>query len=98
MLAMDIGSLMYFGALALWSGAVAYFILEKFFPQPAVEETTERVRSDIAFPIHVPAPEKVEALPAQPMPDYQLTEGFKAFQSGAELTVEDIVKGLSRRD
>lgn len=95
---MDIGSLLYFGALAAWSGVVAYVILEKFFPKHAVKEVAApEPRSDIGFPVHVPAPMVPEPLPAQPVPDYQLTEGFKSFQSGAELTVEDIVKGLSRR-
>lgn len=94
---MDIGSLLYFGALALWSGAVAYFLLEKVFPKRVAEHTALEAAPDLAYPAHVPAPTKSEDYPKQPLPDYQMTEGFKTFQTGDELTVEDIVKGLSRR-
>lgn len=93
---MDIGSLLYFGALALWSWWIASMLI-KLFPKKAEEASAPAPSSDAAFPAHVPAPAVPEPLPQAPLPDYQLTEGFKAFQSGAELTVEDIVKGLSRR-
>ena len=94
---MDIGSLLYFGALAVWSGAVAYFVLQKFLPARESDKVSVPEVASPVFPIHNPAPVVSEELVKPPMPDYQMTEGFKSFQTGAELTVEDIVKGLSRR-
>lgn len=96
---MTISSLLYFGALALWSAFITYLILERFFPlrkeghasplpEPAVVHST---------PAYLP-PERVRTAPtpSAPAPGFNPAEGFKSFQTGGELTVDDIVKGLSR--
>ena len=99
---MTVGSLLYFGLLALWSALVAHFILMRIFP------TKEKVVAVEPQPkvvvLTVPRPETPHVVPAtyqqvelQLLPNgLNPDEGFKSFQQGAELTVDDIVKGLSR--
>ncbi len=95
---MDTGSLIYYGALTLWSALVAYGLLSLFAPKKNVEA---------AAPVEVaPLPPRPEVAPApapapvpqgtKPTPETLMREGFKAFQQGPDLAVEDIVKGLSR--
>jgi hypothetical protein len=92
---MDTGSLLYYGGLAVWSALIAYTVLFSFAKKKAEPEVV---------PV-VTAPSQVEPLPerraeplqkGKPDPATLMREGFKAFQKGEDLAVEDIVKGLSR--
>ncbi|HRH24461.1 MAG TPA: hypothetical protein PK109_02650 [Candidatus Paceibacterota bacterium] len=87
---MSVDAILYFLVLALWSGVISYLLLFKILPR-----ITEK---EVATPVehHAPAP-KAHHAPAQhtPRPRYSSHEGFRSFAKGEELTVEDIVKGLS---
>jgi hypothetical protein len=98
---MTIVSLLYFGMIALWSAFVAHFVLENFFP---VKKRIVHVEGPVpAAPVEdlsiydLPIPPQEPAPLSTPAVRTSMNEGFKAFQQGAELTVEDIVKGLSRQ-
>lgn len=92
---MDIGSILFYGALTLTSAFIAYAILERFFPLKLKEKeeshaTIEPVRT-------VPSSYGGIATVPKPRGAFDPNIGFRSFQTGAELTVDDIVKGLSRQ-
>ena len=72
--------------LALWSGIASYFllfyILPAFFPKKPDHAPSAG---------HVPKKKVV-----RPSGAYSAHEGFKSYARGQELTVTDIVQGLSR--
>lgn len=90
---MTIGSLLYFGALALWSAVIAYSVLERFFP---FSSTPNKAPAVIAPPPSAPPSFSTAYEATNTVPNFNPNEGFKSFQRGKELTVEDIVTGLSR--
>ena len=74
--------------LALWSGIACYFllfyILPAFFPKK---------------PDHAPSAGHVpKTKTVRPSGTYSAHEGFKSYARGQELTVSDIVQGLSREN
>ena len=93
---MDIGSILLYGAVTVWSGWVAYMIVMRFFPAKGASTHPSEEPKIKETPVATPATSEA-AMPQPVIPDYQMKEGFKSFQTGTELTVEDIVKGLSRR-
>lgn len=74
--------------LALWSGIAAYLLLFHILPAffPKKSEHTPSAG-------HVPKEKTV-----RPSGAYSAHEGFKSYARGRELTVTDIVKGLSREN
>lgn len=78
--------LVYYVALVLWSGIVAYYLLFGIFRDTSSKK-----------PAHTNHEHTTAAPPAgDPPRSYSMHEGFKSYKQGEELTVEDIVKGLSR--
>ncbi len=96
---MDTQTLLYYGALALWSAFIAYTILFSFRKQQ--KETVQAPPPALA-PVSYDVPRSVPSVyEPTPIPEHAralATDGFRAFQTGDELTVEDIVKGLSRNE
>jgi hypothetical protein len=106
---MTTGALLYYGGLALWSAFFAYMLLfvalkrksssnpkeAPAAPSLASRPSTEYARMSAPS---APAPTSATKAPSDLPPFAKLLseEGFKAFQRGPELTVDDIVKGLSR--
>jgi hypothetical protein len=89
---MDTGSLIYYGALTVWSACIAYAFLFRG-SKPVPKATSEPLPSmpERRAPAPEPAPVATSSI-------YEslARDGFKAFQTGEELTVDDVVKGLSR--
>lgn len=92
---MDIASLLFYGAVALWSAFAAYVFLERFVPLKEEEAASPASVQEQARPAALARTEPVAPAPAI-SGRFNPSEGFKSFQTGAELTVEDIVKGLTR--
>ena len=101
---MTLGAFLYFLLLVVWSGAVAYLLLFKAYP--AMVTSAERAHEVAAAPssahtppVHhaPPAPRPATSAPRAASRGYSAHEGFKSFQTGEHLTVDDLVKGLSRK-
>lgn len=86
---MTLGALLYFVLLALWSAGVAYAVCFKLWPALTAPPAPPKA------PAHAHAPAKKEEAKAAAS-RYSNREGFKSFKTGNDLTVDDIVKGLSR--
>jgi hypothetical protein len=93
---MDIGSLLYYGGLAVWSALVAYTVLFSF--------KKEKPKTGAATSVPMPPAREMPreyvppalSVPSTPINPNLQADGFKAFQTGPELSVDDIVQGLSR--
>jgi hypothetical protein len=105
---MTTGALLYYGGLALWSAFVAYMLLFVALKRksasnskeaPAAPSVASRPSAKYARMSAPSAPAPAIKAPSDLPPFAKLLseEGFKAFQTGPELTVDDIVKGLSRK-
>lgn len=62
-------------------------------PVPAVHQAAHRAAVATSLP---PVQRSVAAAPAPAAPVYSPHEGFRSFATGGTLTIDDIVKGLSR--
>lgn len=71
--------------LGLWSALIAYALVFRIFPTFFSKKTHAHAPKP-------PAPKK----PKAPRSTYSTLEGFRSFAKNKDLTVEDIVKGLSR--
>lgn len=103
------GTMLYWIALVGWSLALAYLIL--FGAAPFVGNRARKFGTRVALALNetsapaplpvreqkmsVPAPRPVAPVPEAPR-GYSTYEGFKSFAHEGVLSVEDIVKGLSR--
>ncbi len=100
---MSFEAVFYFAALAVWSGVLAYLFLFKAIPaatgkkkkKPAHAPHAVRHAPAHAKP-HAPEPHAKPHTAEEPRPRYSSHDGFRSFAKGVELTVDDIVKGLSR--
>jgi hypothetical protein len=81
---MSIETIIFFTLLVLWSFYATYWITFKILP----------AFSKPAPQAHAPQPKKHTADHARPQ--HSSHDGFRAYARGGELTVEDIVKALSR--
>ena len=97
-----VGTVIYWIALVLWSIAVAYLVL--FGVVPFILRKARAFGAQVAEVVNATQTPRVATVPAGPIffaqesePGYSTYEGFKSFakRNGA-LTIEDIVKGLSR--
>lgn len=103
---MDIGSLLYFGLLAVWSGAIAYGILFRAAPfvgRVAGGRSADSLPPDphegakhTAEHLEMFLPQDAQVVSPPTLSGKLSKDGFKAFATGTDLTVEDIVTGLSR--
>ena len=106
---MTSGMLLYYGGLALWSAFIAYALLFAF-RKPSSDNHKEPVSAPIQRepvvdraipPVYDPSPTTPSVRMSQttvaPIYERLSVDGFKAFQSGPELTVDDIVEGLARQ-
>lgn len=103
-----LGTFLYWLALVLWSVAVAYLALFRAIPYLNKEARAfgQRVQNMIntqpvitrtsAPEMPKPAPRVAETSPDLEVPRYLPHEGFKSFAREGALSIEDIVKGLSR--
>ncbi len=88
---MSVEAVLYFLALAVWSGVIAYLLLFK-----VLLRSKEKPAIPHAPAVHAPAPQPAVPSPTPaPRRSYSSHDGFRSLAKGAELTVEDIVKGLS---
>ena len=62
---------------------------------PAPEQERAPAPPPVMQRAHAPAPPK-PSMPTQAPPNYSRYEGFRSFAQGSALTIDDIVKGLSR--
>jgi hypothetical protein len=96
-----IGTTLYWLALIAWSLALAYLLLFGAAPFAArkVRNFAYQVSEVVNAPVFV-EDEKEETLPAlltkEPERGYSTFDGFRSFAKDNALTIEDIVKGLSR--
>jgi hypothetical protein len=84
---MTLGTVIYFAALVLWSASVAYYLLFRFGRKSKPHEAPAAHAAPAARQHAHSAPSARGRFSAH--------EGFKSFQKGHELTVEDILRGLS---
>jgi hypothetical protein len=103
------GTALYWIMLIGWSAAAAYLVLFTALPFAAarVKSFGGSVKTALnkepvvahAAPHHAPAPVHHSAhppAPARPV-GYNVHDGFRSFAAGDGLTIDDIVKGLSRQ-
>jgi len=90
---MTTGALLYYGGLTVWSAFLAYTLLFTFF-KPKAKEVAPSATFEPPRPIPSAYNQKAEQETKEK--NAFAVEGFKAFQTGEELTVDDIVKGLTR--
>lgn len=76
---------LFFIALFLWSLYAAYWIVFTFVPSLSKKET-------------VATSTKKKHSADHARPQHSAHDGFRAYARGGELTVDDIVKALSRED
>lgn len=88
---MTFDALIYFALLALWSAVIAYLLL--FRVLPLMIQKNHATPAHRAPAAHHPAP---HAPKTHVRRTYSSHDGFRSLAHGAELTVEDIVKGLSK--
>ena len=88
---MVLDAFLYFGLLFVWSAVVAYFILFRAIPYIRGEKEVPHTVHHHAAPqkSHHPGPKA-------PRRTYSTHEGFRSLAKGEHLTIDDIVKGLSR--
>ncbi len=89
---MSLGAFLYYLILALFSAGISYAVLAAFLKRNVPTVTSH------AAPTHTftPSPRVSRPLGAEPPRSYSSHEGFRSFKRGNELTVDDIVTGLSR--
>lgn len=98
---MDIGSILYYGVLTLWSAGVAYLILEQFFPLILATKKKEETHGNELPHAHdtsrtIPRTYGEGAATPKKPGGFDPNIGFRSYQTGAELTIDDIVAGMSR--
>lgn len=96
-----VDAIIYFVLIGLWSAVASYVAIFRIGPllrfgSARSADTVDPLLADHHAPLAAhPAPS-----PHAPVTDrrrsFSAYEGFKSFAKGPELTVEDIVKGLSR--
>ena len=86
---MSVDAILYFLVLALWSGVISYLLLFKVLPRITEKQPAAHIEH------HAPAPKTHAPTVRAPRKHYSSHEGFRSLAKGEELTVEDIVKGLS---
>ncbi len=102
-----VGTVLYWLMLILWCLAIAYLVLFNGLPFAlrGVLGVPATVGSHNAYahsayvpqaPVRAPARQSAAPAPQAPARSYGSYEGFKSFAQKEVLTIEDIVKGLSR--
>lgn len=86
---MSVEAVLYFLALAVWSGVIAYLLLFKVLLRDKAKPVAQ------APVAHAPAPRPHVPSAEHAPRSYSSHDGFRSLAKGAELTVDDIVKGLS---
>ncbi len=80
---------MFYTFVALWSFFISWWLTFNIFPKWFAKK------------VHTTAHETIQAVPKvveNPRARHSTYDGFRAYATGGELTVEDIVKALSRPD
>lgn len=90
---MSIGAFLYYLILAFWSAGISYAVLKAFGKGTAA---AAHAPTPHAVPTPAPKPHAPRPLGTEPPRSYSSHEGFRSFRRGSELTVDDIVTGLSR--
>lgn len=88
-----LSSLIYYGIIALWSAGIAYYALFVAIPYLTGKKQKKSEHHHASAHVQHHAPHGTASRTR-----FSAHEGFKSFAQNAELTVEDIVKGLSREN
>lgn len=94
---MTFGALLYFATLAVWSAVISYLLLFTVLPSlPFLGGKGKKKHVTHHAPVHHAPVHHAPTHHTSHRTRFSAHEGFKSFAEGVELTVEDIVKGMSR--